>query len=152
MISNLEELSWTEILGQIRVKYQKEFWEIIKILSQKIRRKLENLMSTCPTSNQGYTRTDLEDGELQKMLALPLYAYGRGENYFSSQRPIVSGTQEAKIIQKREASANRTQVDHSRRESLKSHSSQEPRASGKPDAIKERRTGKSVRKFYVQIC
>ena len=32
-------------------------------------------MSTCPTSNQGHTRADLEDGELQKMLALPLYAY-----------------------------------------------------------------------------
>ena len=29
----------------------------VKILSQKIRRRLENLMSTCPTSNQGFTRT-----------------------------------------------------------------------------------------------
>ena len=33
------------------------------------------------------------------------------------------------------ASAQRTQADHSRRVSLKSNSSQEPRASGKPDAL-----------------
>ena len=51
-----EELSLTGILGQIRIKYQKEFWEMtFQILSQTIRRKLENLVSTCPTSNQGYT-------------------------------------------------------------------------------------------------
>ena len=36
-------------------------------------------------------------------------------NYGSSQRPIASGRPEAKIIQKRGASANRTQADHSRR-------------------------------------
>ena len=37
-----------------------EFWEMtFKILSQKIRRRLENLMSTCPTSNQGYTQTTI---------------------------------------------------------------------------------------------
>ena len=50
------ELSLTRIMGQIRIKYRKEFWEITnQILSQKIRRKLDNLVSTCPTSNQGYT-------------------------------------------------------------------------------------------------
>ena len=37
--------------------------------------------------------------------------------------------------QKREASAQRTQADHSRRESLMSSSSREPRVSGKPDAV-----------------
>ena len=39
------------------------------------------------------------------------------------------------VIQKRGASAQRIQADHSRRESLKSNSSQGPRASGKPDAV-----------------
>ena len=39
------------------------------------------------------------------------------------------------MIQERGASAKRTQADHSRRESLTSSSSQEPRASGKPAAM-----------------
>ena len=46
------------------------------------------------------------------MLASPLYVYGRGENYGSSQRPIALGKPEAKIIQKRGAGANRIQADH----------------------------------------
>ena len=121
-ISSLKKLSWTQILGkifsfeelsskgilgQIRVKYRNEFWEMtIKILAQKIRRRLANLMSTCPTSNQGYTRTTIQLKTLQtrilkmenyeNMLASPLNACGRGENYGSSQRPIVSGKPEAK--------------------------------------------------------
>ena len=60
---------------------------------------------------------------------------GRGENYGSSHRPTASGKPEAKKMQKRGASAQRTQADHSGRESLKSNSSQEPQASGKPDAV-----------------
>ena len=39
------------------------------------------------------------------------------------------------VVQKRETSAQRTQADHSRRESLMSSSSREPRVSGKPDAM-----------------
>ena len=39
------------------------------------------------------------------------------------------------MIHMRGASAKRTQADHSRRESLTSSSSQEPRANGKPDAM-----------------
>ena len=39
------------------------------------------------------------------------------------------------VVQKREASAQRTQADHLRRESLMSSSSREPRVSGKPDAM-----------------
>ena len=38
-------------------------------------------------------------------------------------------------MQKRGANAKRTQADDSRRESLKSNSSQKTRASGKPDAL-----------------
>ena len=39
------------------------------------------------------------------------------------------------MIQERGASAKRTQADHSRRESLTSSSSQEPRAAEKPSAM-----------------
>ena len=70
---------------------------------------------------------NLEDGELRKMLASPLYERGRGENYESSQKPTASP--EAKIMQKRGASAQSAQAGQSGRESLKSNSSQEPRAS-----------------------
>ena len=31
--------------------------------------------------------SDLEDGELRKMVASPLYVHGRGENYGSSHKP-----------------------------------------------------------------
>ena len=98
--------------------------------------------------------SDLEDGELRKMLASPLYVHGRGEQYGSSRKPTASGKPEAKIIQKRGASAQRIQADLSERESLKSKSSQ---ATSVWETwcvvfIKERRTGKPVRKFYVQIC
>ena len=80
-------------------------------------------------SAESIADSDLADGELRKMLASPLNVHGRGENNGSSHKP------RAKIMQKRGASAQRTQADHSRRESLKSSSSQEARASGKPDAL-----------------
>ena len=38
-------------------------------------------------SAESIADSDLEDGELRKMQAAPLYAYGRWENYGSSQRP-----------------------------------------------------------------
>ena len=66
------------------------------------------------------------------MLASPLYFHGRGENVDSSRRPTASGKSEAEVTQKRGASAQRTLADHSRRESLMSSSSQDPRASGRP--------------------
>ena len=82
-------------------------------------------MSTCAMSNHRCTSdydsaesladSDLEDGESRRMLASPLYACGRGENYGSSQRPIASGKPEAKMMQKRGASENRTQAGHSGR-------------------------------------
>ena len=121
-IYSLEELSSTEILGQIRIKYPKEVWEMtIKILSQKTRRKLEILMSTCPASNQGCTRTAIQLKTLQtRILKMETdekcwphrcMRMGRGEKYGSSHRPIASGMPEAKTIQKRETSAQRTQAD-----------------------------------------
>ena len=72
----------------------------------------------------------LEDGELRKMLASPLYLQGRGD-YASSR-----GKTEAVRTQEREASAQRTQAGHSGRESfLMSSSSRWLRARGKPDAM-----------------
>ena len=68
------------------------------------------------------------------MQASLLYIQERGDQE-SSRKPTASGKPEAVIILKRGASAQRTQVDHSRRESLKSNSSREPRAYGKPDAM-----------------
>ena len=66
-------------------------------------------------SAESIADSDLEDGELRKILVSPLYAHGRGENYGSSHKPTASGKPEAKTRQKRVASAQRTQADHSRR-------------------------------------
>ena len=52
--------------------------------------------------------SDLEGGELRKMLALPLYVHGRRETYGSSQKPTASWKPEAEVIQKRGARAQRT--------------------------------------------
>ena len=67
------------------------------------------------------------------MLASPLSTQDRG-GCKSSRSPLTSG-KPAAVIWERGASAKRTQADHSRRESLTSSSSQEPRAYGKPDAM-----------------
>ena len=152
----------TGTLGQIRLNYRKEFWEMtVKIQSQKIWVKLEKVGVDIPcvqskidsdyNSAESVAVTDLEDGELRKMLASPLYAHGRGENYGSSQKHTASGKPEAKIMQKRGASAPRTQADHSGRESLKSDSSQEPRASGKPDAMFSSKSDEPGNQFESSI-
>ena len=113
-------------------------------------------LSTCPTSNPGYTPITIQLKALQtrilkmenleKKLESPLYVYGRGENYGSSQKPTAAGKPEATTMQKRGASASRT-ADHSGRESLKSNSSQEPRASGKPDAVFSSRSDEPGNQF-----
>ena len=69
----------------------------------------------------------------EKMLASPLYMQSRGD--IESSRIPTAPVKPAAMIQERGASAKRTQADHSRRESLMSNSSQEPRASGKPAAM-----------------
>ena len=68
-----------------------------------------------------------------------------------SQRPTASGKPEACVIQKRGASGQRTQADHSRRESMMSNSSQEPRASGKPDAVFSSRSDEPGNQFESSI-
>ena len=61
--------------------------------------------------------SDLEDGELQKMLTSPLYAQK------------ASGKPDAMVRQERVVSAQYTQAN--RMESVRSHSSESQRASGK---------------------
>ena len=51
-------------------------------------------------SAESVSDSDLEDGELRKMLASPLHVHGRGD-YGSSQKTTASGKPEAVIIQKR---------------------------------------------------
>ena len=63
------------------------------------------------------------------MQASPLKMHSR-EDCESSRKHTASGKLDAVITQKRGASAQRPQADHSGRESLMSSSSQEPRASG----------------------
>ena len=65
--------------------------------------------------------SDLEDGELQKMLTSNLYA------------KKASGKPDAMVLQEREVSAQYTQAD--RKESLRSRSSEGQKALGKPNAL-----------------
>ena len=61
--------------------------------------------------------------------------------------PTASGKPEAVLIQKRGASAQRAQADHSKKESLMSCSSQEARASGKLDALFSSRSNEPGNQF-----
>ena len=82
-------------------------------------------------SAESIADSDLEDGELRKMLASPLYMQSR-EDCESSRMPIAPG-KPAALLQDRGASAKRTRADL--RKGLMSRSSQEPSAPGKPAAM-----------------
>ena len=69
------------------------------------------------------------------MLPSPLYSQGRVENSEPSRAAKASGKPEAMEMQERETSAQRTQAEKSRRESLMSSSSQEPTVPGKPEIM-----------------
>ena len=75
--------------------------------------------------------SDLEDGELQKMLTSPLYAQK------------ASGILDAMVMQEREVSAQYTQAD--RKDTLRSHSSEVQKALGEPDALFSTEQGKLIR-------
>ena len=79
-------------------------------------------------SAESIADSDLEDGELRKIVASPLYMQNR-EDCESSQMPTAP-VKPAALLQERGASAKRTQADS--RKSLMSSSSQEPRDPGKP--------------------
>ena len=75
-------------------------------------------------SAESIADSDLEDGELRRMPASPLYLQSREDNE-SSRRPI--GTAKpAALLQEKGASAEHAQADS--RKGLMSSSSQEPRA------------------------
>ena len=74
--------------------------------------------------------SDLEDGELQKMLASPLYAQK------APKKP------DALVVQEREVSAPLTQAG---KESLRSHSSKGQETLGKPDALFSSKQGNLIR-------
>ena len=109
--------------------------------------------------------SDLEDEQLRKMLASPLYKRAREENeeqarayhsereslmIQSSRDPEVSGKPDAECVQKREANAQRTQAYHSRRESLMASSSRELEVSWKLDAIFSCHSESSQNTFSVR--
>ena len=109
---------------------------------------IQSQMHSDYDSAESIADSDFEDGELRKLLASPRYIQGR-EDHESSRRPTASGKPEAVRIQKRGASARRTQADHSRRESLMSSSSQEPRAYGKLDAMFSSRSHESGSRYDI---
>ena len=80
-------------------------------------------------SAQSTADSDLEDGELPKMLVSPLYMQSR-EDCESSRMPIEPGKLAAFFFYRKEE-----QVQSVLELSLMSSSSQEPRAYGKPDAM-----------------
>ena len=75
--------------------------------------------------------SDLEDGELQKMLTSPLYAQK------------ASGRPDSMVVQEREVSAQYTEAD--RKESLRSRSSEGQKALEKPNALFSSEQGHLIR-------
>ena len=94
---------------------------------------LQSQMHSDDASAESIADSDLDAGELRKMLASPLYRQDQ-EDCKSARIPIAP-KKPAAMIQERGAIATRTQADHSRRESLTLSSSQVPRALGKPAAM-----------------
>ena len=108
--SGPEELSSIEILGQIRIKTTKvrssltgdldEFGKVGADTSY-----LQSQMHSGYDSAESIADSDLEDGELRKMLASPLYLQNR-EDYESSRMPIATG-KPAALLQETGATAKR---------------------------------------------
>ena len=102
---------------------------------------LQSQMHSDYDSAESIADSDLEDGELRKMLASPLYLQNR-EDCESSRMPIAP-VKPAALLQERGASAKRTQADL--RKGLMSSSSQETECTGETCcivSIRKRRTAK----------
>ena len=100
-------------------------------------------------SAESIADSDLEDGELRKMLASPLYLQNR-EDHESSRIPIATAKLCA-LLQKRGASAKRAQADL--RKGLLSSSSQGPSCTGETCCmvfIGKQRTAKPTQEFCFQ--
>ena len=82
-------------------------------------------------SAESIADSDLEDGELPKMQTSPLYVQ------------TASGKPDAMVMQEREVSVQCTQAD--RKESLRSHSSEGQKTSGKPHAFFSSEQGNLIR-------
>ena len=117
-VSKTGKILW-EIATKIFAEDMDEFGKVDAEMSY-----IQPQMHSDYDSAERIADSDLEDGELRKMLASPLSMQDRG-GCKSSRTPIASG-KPAALIHMRGASAKRTQADHSRRESLTSSSSQEP--------------------------
>ena len=83
----------------------------------------QSLIHSDYDSAENIADSNLEDEQLRKMLASPLYRQERDGDFESSRKHRVSWKLDAMVVQKREGSAQWTQTDHSRRESLISSSS-----------------------------
>ena len=104
-------------------------------------------------SAESIADSDLEDGELRKMLGSPLCAHGQGENYGSFHKPTASGKPEAKIMQVHNALKLITQEERESEFAVKFIArATSVRETGCSVFIKERRTRKPARKFYVRVC
>ena len=156
-ITSFKELNWTEILGQMRIKYQKEFWEMtIKIYHRYTEETRKFLVSTCPTSNQGYTPITIQLKALQtRILKMENYekcwthrcmCMGGEKLWFFSQ---THSFRETTGKSRREGQVHNVLklITLQERESLKSNSSQDPRASGKPDAVFSSRSDEQGNQF-----
>ena len=99
------------------------------------------------TTQRRALHSDLEDGELQKMMASPLYMQSREDCGFS-RMPIAPG-KPAALLQERGASAKRTQADA--RKGLMSSSYQEPSAPEKPAAVFSLRSEEPGNQFKSSV-
>ena len=113
-------------------------------------------------STENIADSDLEDDRIYVKKRLHRCVYvGREENSDSSRKPTASGKPEAKLIQKRRASAQRTQADHSRRREFdvkfisRAESYSEPSLNTYLRKKLKQQTGKPVREqcsFCFQTC
>ena len=111
---------------------------------------IQSQMHSGYDSAESIAESDLEDGELRKMVISPLYMQDR-EDCMSSRKSTAL-EKPAAMIQDSGVSAKRTQAD--RREGLMSNSFQETRALGRKLAAmfftRKRRTGKHNQEFSFQ--
>ena len=136
--SSPEELSLTEIVGQIQVKYRKDSWETLFL---KIWMNLEKLVRRCPASSHRCIPIMTQRRALQtRILKMENYKECWLQHCVCKVEKTVNPLEchfapgkLAALLQERGASAKRTQAD--RRESLMSSASQEPSAPGKPAAL-----------------
>ena len=146
------------------VKYQKEFLEMtIKILSRMTRRRLENLVSICPSSNEEYTQTTIQHCRLGSWRWRITKNAGftaactwrrRRKLWFFSQTHNFRQTRRKNNAEERSKCKSYSSWSLQKRE-LEVKFISWATSVWETECIvfiKERWTGKPVRKFSVQIC